>query len=76
MRDELIDVVQQHEDFRHKCEVRSLLRTAADAGHWGAVQRYYEMVERKRGREMREKLAKDVRAQWLAGNRGEQGNWQ
>ena len=64
------------EAHRHQCEVRLVLsRTDNDGGDWGWATMYLGMVEKKRGKEARDSLAADVKAQWKLGNRGKMDDW-
>jgi hypothetical protein len=61
------------EEERHRCEVRQVLR-------WRAQDRnkainYIELVRKKRGDKMANSLHKDSADQWIAGNRGLEGDW-
>ena len=61
------------EEERHRCEVRQVLR-------WRAQDRnkainYIELVRKRRGDKMADSLHKDSADQWIAGNRGLEGDW-
>lgn len=61
------------EEERHRCEVRQVLK-------WRAQDRnkaidYIELVRKRRGDKMADKLHKEAAEQWIAGNRGLQGDW-
>ena len=61
------------EEERHRCEVRQVLR-------WRAQDRnkainYIELVRKRRGDKMADSLHKDSADQWVAGNRGLEGDW-
>jgi hypothetical protein len=61
------------EEERHRCEVRQVLR-------WRAQDRnkainYIELVRKRRGDKMANALHKDSADQWVAGNRGLEGDW-
>ena len=61
------------EEERHRCEVRQVLR-------WRVQDRnkainYIELVRKKRGDKMADSLHKDLADQWIAGNRGLEGDW-
>jgi hypothetical protein len=61
------------EEERHRCEVRQVLR-------WRVQDRnkainYIELVRKRRGDKMADALHKDSADQWVAGNRGLEGDW-
>jgi hypothetical protein len=61
------------EEARHKAEVRQVLR-------WRVQDRnkainYIELVRKRRGDKMANALHKDSADQWIAGNRGLEGDW-
>ena len=61
------------EEERHRCEVRQILR-------WRVQDRnkainYIELVRKRRGDKMANSLHKDSADQWVAGNRGLEGDW-
>ena len=61
------------EEERHRCEVRQVLR-------WREQDRnkainYIELVRKRRGDKMANALHKDSADQWIAGNRGLEGDW-
>ena len=61
------------EEERHRCEVRQVLR-------WRVQDRnkainYIELVRKRRGDKMANALHKDSADQWVAGNRGLEGDW-
>jgi hypothetical protein len=61
------------EEERHRCEVRQVLR-------WREQDRnkainYIELVRKRRGDKMANSLHKDSADQWVAGNRGLEGDW-
>ena len=61
------------EEERHRCEVRQVLR-------WRVQDRnkainYIELVRKRRGDKMANSLHKDSADQWIAGNRGLEGDW-
>jgi hypothetical protein len=61
------------EEERHRCEVRQVLR-------WREQDRnkainYIELVRKRRGDKMANALHKDSADQWVAGNRGLEGDW-
>lgn len=59
------------EEYRHRCEVRELIRMRVLYGReW---LRQYLMDKRVSARA--ERLSKDIWQQWTLGNRGEEGNW-
>lgn len=73
-----------HEDHRHRCEVRQLLRwTVERGGSWvhawlygaGTGRDRVRGVADFRGREAADRLRDDARAQWRLGNRGADGDW-
>lgn len=41
----------------------------------GTVKSYLDGVERRRGKESRERLEFEYRRQWTLGNRGKAGDW-
>ncbi len=61
------------EDFRHKCEVRQVLKWRVESRD--KAVNYLALVRKKRGDEKADKLDKDCRNQWSKGNRGEIGVW-
>lgn len=63
-----------HEDHRHRCEVREVIRRAVERKSWDKTVSYLQLVEKKRGREAHDRLARDVREQYRLGNRGI-GDW-
>lgn len=67
--------VRSTEEHRHQCEVRLMLEARARDGDWSWVQRFFSMVEKKRGKEARDRLADSTRDQWTKGNRGRHGDW-
>lgn len=58
-------------DYQHRCEVRMLLVKRAKQGR-DAVESYLG-ASAVRGRA--QQLNRDVRAQWVLGNRGKWGDW-
>lgn len=62
------------ETFRHRCEVRWLLKKFGVEGK-EAVSRYVAMVRDKRGDAMADRLLADTREQYALGNRGFDGEW-
>jgi hypothetical protein len=61
------------EEERHRAEVRQVLR-------WRVQDRnkainYIELVRKRRGDKMANALHKDSADQWVAGNRGLEGDW-
>lgn len=68
-----VDVPYSHsEEYRHRCEVRWLIaeriRRGKDGKMW--LRGYLEKVPLRRDR-----LEKDIKSQWLLGNRGEPSHW-
>ncbi len=68
-----VDLVDDSEEYRHKCEVSQVLR-------WRAEDRnkaldYLARVRKARGDGVAEKLANDCKEQWAKGNRGIKGDW-
>lgn len=59
---------------RHRCEVRTILRTYVAEGIAG-VDRRIQQISEKRGAEPAARLREDAIAQWQAGNRGKDGDW-
>lgn len=62
------------EIHKHRCEVRELL-SKANNGDQAAVDRYLATIQEKRGDKAAVRLREDARTQWLAGNRGKDGDW-
>jgi hypothetical protein len=70
--------MQEEEERRHVCEVREWLKRRAamgprDGKTWLAG--VLNDIERKRGKQAAERLRGDIRRQWIAGNRGDPGDW-
>ena len=70
--------MQEEEERRHVCEVREWLKRRAAMGPregktW--LAKVLNDIERKRGKRAGERLRDDIRRQWVAGNRGEPGDW-
>jgi hypothetical protein len=63
----------QSEKFRHRCEVRWLLSERASRGQLGKVWLRDYLSKLKDAR--RFNLERDIRSQWMEGNRGEAGEW-
>jgi hypothetical protein len=62
------------EQWRHRCEVRQVLRWRDEHGHeW--VAQWLEGVGRARGAELAARLRYDAGEQWNLGNRGVPGDW-
>lgn len=60
--------------FRHKCEVRWLLRERIRRGQAGILwlKGYLQTPPVQARRQM---LEKDIREQWKFGNKGQEGDW-
>lgn len=65
---------QRLETERHRCEVRELLQLGVKKGHY-AVDSRIEGIEKARGKAGADRLRTDYKAQWRAGNRGENRDW-
>lgn len=61
------------EEHRHRCEVRQVLQWRAEDR--SKALEYLSNVRKRRGDVAADKLEKDVRKQWAAGNRGVWGDW-
>ena len=61
------------EDFRHKAEVRQVLKWRVESRS-KAVE-YLALVRKKRGDSKADLLEKDCKDQWSKGNRGDTGVW-
>jgi hypothetical protein len=62
------------ETHRHQCEVRDIIRKRLQHGSdWARA--HLAGIAKKRGTQAAERLMSDIKAQWAAGNRGEQGDW-
>jgi hypothetical protein len=72
---EIMAIMERYEEHRHRSEVRTLIRIRVDLGSWKSVQAYLALARKKRGELSANRLADDVKAQWLAGNRGIKGDW-
>jgi hypothetical protein len=66
--------VNDSELFRHKCEVRWLLRERIRRGQAGILwlKGYLQTPPVQARRQM---LEKDIREQWKFGNKGQEGDW-
>jgi hypothetical protein len=62
------------EEYRHQCEVRTVLRWRRDYGGYKAHE-YIDSIEKKRGKAAAERLMRDCQMQWSFGNRGQEGQW-
>lgn len=62
------------EQFRHRCEVRQVLRWRSEHGS-GWVHDWLATVDKARGAAAAEQLRSDAAQQWRAGNRGAPGDW-
>ena len=58
------------EEHRHRCEVRTVLRWRVEDRN--KALEYLSLAKKKRNTE---KLEVDCREQWSRGNRGEIGDW-
>lgn len=67
--------IRSTDEYRHQCEVRLVLsrRHADGTSDW--CNNYFALVEKKRGKEARDRLEGGVRTQWKLGNRGKHGDW-
>lgn len=72
---EIAALMESYEEKRHQAEVTTLCGMAAAAGEWEPITRYLAIVRKKRGDAGADRLARDIKAQWKAGNRGERGSW-
>ncbi len=61
------------EEERFRCEVRHVLRLRSRDRN--SALEYLSAVRKRRGDVAADKLEKDVRSQWSAGNRGVLGDW-
>lgn len=62
------------EEYRHQCEVRTIIRERLQKGRdW--ARGHLELVEKHRGPAARARLEADIREQWELGNRGEYDVW-
>lgn len=61
-------------EYRHQCEVRAIIKDRIKHGSDWAHAHLAE-IAKKRGARAAELLITDIKAQWAAGNRGEQGDW-
>lgn len=62
------------EEYRHQCEVRTVLRWRRDYGAYKAHE-YIESLVKWRSKEAADRLLKDCQMQWSFGNRGQEGQW-
>lgn len=62
------------ERHRHRCEIRTILRKY-DAQGIDGVDAFIRQVAAKRGADTAARLREEAIAQWLAGNRGKDGEW-
>jgi len=62
------------EEYRHRCEVRELLRLGVEKDHF-AVDARIDAIEKARGATSANRLRSDYKTQWRAGNRGTHGDW-
>lgn len=61
-------------DFRHRCEVRQVLRWRVEKGReW--TRAWLNGVERARGKACADRLRAECREQWERGNRGARDDW-
>ncbi|MBK7509826.1 MAG: hypothetical protein IPI16_17555 [Comamonadaceae bacterium] len=56
------DGIEFDEDERHRCEVSWVMRAFYPDGKRAAE--YFDLVEKKRGKESADKLRQDCRAEW------------
>lgn len=75
MTEAVLAECERTDQERHRCEVRFLIGIRHEFGSWDPHVGYLDTVEKKRGKESRDRLAGDVRDQWKKGNRGAQGDW-
>lgn len=61
------------EQYRHRCEVRTILRWRTEDRN-KAIE-YLSIVRNKRGDRIAQLLEKDCREQWAKGSRGDEGIW-
>jgi hypothetical protein len=62
------------EEFRHQCEVRTIIRDRLQKGRdW--ARGHLDLVEKHRGKPARARLEADIRQQWEWGNRGLHPEW-
>lgn len=61
--------------YRHECEVRYLREKRAQKGGTSWVANFLALVEKKRGKESRDKLNSDFVTQWSRGNIGIKDVW-
>jgi hypothetical protein len=63
-----------HEEHRHRCEVRQVLAWRVEHGLRYALD-YVAAVGKARGESAAQQLRDACREQWAAGNRGASGDW-
>lgn len=61
-------------EYRHQCEVRDIIKKRLEHGSQWAHSHLAE-IAKKRGARAAQLLMDDIKFQWAAGNRGEQGEW-
>jgi hypothetical protein len=66
-------VPDNSEGYRHRCEVRQVLKWRTQDRN-KAIE-YLSLVIKKRGDRVAQLLEKDCREQWQLGNRGNEGDW-
>ena len=66
--------VNTSEEYRHQCEVRTILRWRLTEGRMKVID-YFAKVSISRGKEAGDRLEDDCRTQWSLGNRGQDGQW-
>lgn len=62
------------EEFRHRCEVRWLIRKRTQLGTAGKAW-LKNFLQKPAVQSRRKQLEDDLHSQWMAGNRGENGEW-
>jgi len=73
-KEKRVVVATYTEQFRHRCEVRWLIAERIQRGKDGKTWlRGY--LEHPSVKARRQKLEKDIREQWMLGNRGEHQRW-
>lgn len=62
------------EEYRHQCEVRTVLQWRQRFGPYKAHE-YIESLVSKRGKAAADRVLHDCQMQWSLGNRGQEGQW-
>lgn len=62
------------EEYRHQCEVRTVLQWRQRFGPYKAHE-YIESLVAKRGKAAADRVLHDCQMQWSYGNRGQEGQW-